>query len=219
MNSERRTSNGYLVRGVPVEHVLGFLRAFKNAPSSRLTETRQIIKHISDRADGELKSWSIFVPAPEKRSDQHPLVTSLLGFEIKCQRRREGEVQDPREIRITDNQRVASRGVERVDVEEELKSHAERDYRERRGYSHVRSNINYPDSIYRGVRRRPLLVLHLLAIGEKGDDLSGQEPVVAWSISFPKTDREDQKVEYVVNTTWFHERYHDAEEDDIDAED
>lgn len=219
LNSGERRNNGHLVRGIPVEDVLGFLREFKNAPSSRLTESRQIIKHITDRAGGELKSWSIFVPAPKKRFDHRPLTTSLLGFEINCQRRREGEIQDPSEIRITNNQRVASRGVERVDVEPELKSHAERDYRERRGYSEAMRDINYPDSIYRGVRRRPLLVLHLLAIGDKDEDLSGQEPVVAWSISFPKTDREDQKVEYVVNTTWFQERFPDHDEEDPDGKD
>ena len=216
LNSGEMTGNGYLVRGVSVDHVVAFLREFKNAPSSRLTETRQIIKHITDRADDELKSWSIFVPAPQ-RFDHEALATWLLGFEIKCQRRREGEVQDPSEIRITNNQRVASRGVERVDVEAELKTRAETDYRERRGYSGATSDINYPDSIYRGVRRRPLLVLHLIALGDKGEDLSGQDPVVAWSISFPKTDREDQKVEYVVNTTWFQERYPDNEEEDFDG--
>lgn len=220
LDSAKHTGSGYLTRDVPVRHVLTFLRGFKNAPSSRLTETHQIVKHITDRADGELKSWSIFVPAPQKRFDHEPLRTSLLGFEISCQRRREGEVQDPSEIRITNNQRVASRGVEQVDVEEDLKSNAERDYRERRRISGEGRDINYPDSIYRGVRRRPLLVLHLIAIGQKGQNLSGQQPVVAWSISFPKTELEDRRVEYVVNTTWFQERYRNREEEeDVGGED
>ena len=36
-----------------------------------------------------------------------------------------------------------------------------------------------------GSGTRPLLVIHLLAIGKEEDDLSRNTPVVAWSISFP----------------------------------
>ena len=70
------------------------------------------------------------------------------------------------------------------------------------------------------MRKRALLVVHLLAIGAAGDDLRGQEPVVAWSISFPDTTREEERVEYVVNTTWEREHYpeDDDEEDPDDGE-
>ena len=39
--------------------------------------------------------------------------------------------------------------------------------------------------------------------------------MVAWSISFPRTEMEEKKVEYVVNTTWWKENYRD----DFDEED
>ena len=77
-----------------------------------------------------------------------------------------------------------------------------------------RETWNYPDRIYRAVRARPLLAIHLLAIGEADDDLSGETPVVAWSISFPKTDGREESVEYVVNSTWFQDHVGDDDSDD-----
>jgi hypothetical protein len=64
------------------------------------------------------------------------------------------------------------------------------------------------------VRKRPLFILHLLAIGAEDADLSGDKPVVAWSISFPPTNREEKTVTYMVNTTWFREHYQDEAEDE-----
>ena len=61
-------------------------------------------------------------------------------------------------------------------------------------------------------------MVHLLAIGKADDDLREHEPVVAWSISFPATSREEEKVEYVVNTTWEREHYPE-DDDDEDAGD
>ena len=74
--------------------------------------------------------------------------------------------------------------------------------------------LNYPDKIFRNVRERPLLVVHLLAIGKEAENLSKKEPVVAWGISFPPTGMDEKKVEYVVNTTWFRERYRDEEDEE-----
>ena len=59
-------------------------------------------------------------------------------------------------------------------------------------------------------------MVHLLAIGKADDDLRGHEPIVAWSMSFPATRREEERVEYVVNTTW--EREHYPEDDDEEAD-
>jgi hypothetical protein len=71
------------------------------------------------------------------------------------------------------------------------------------------------DRIYRKFRERPLLIVHLVTIGKDDEDVSAQDPVVAWSISFPRTQMDEKKVEYVVNTTWWRENYRDevVEED------
>src|SRR3546814_13257163 len=60
-------------------------------------------------------------------------------------------------------------------------------------------SVNYPDWIYRAVRQRPLLVLFHLDIKRANIDLDDHAilpdaSVVAWSISFPKSSRpEDRK--------------------------
>ena len=81
-------------------------------------------------------------------------------------------------------------------------------------YKESEGKENYPDRIYRKVRERPLLIVHLLAIGNENEDLSAQKPAVAWSISFPRTAMEEMRVEYVVNTTWWKENYRDELDDD-----
>src|SRR5690606_16551987 len=115
---------------------------------------------------------------------------------------------------VTEKQRVSSRGIEAVGLTEDEVSAARKGYRNETDPPRSSDRLNYPDRIYRRVRQRPLLVVHLLAIGEEDEDLSKSDPVVAWSISFPRTDHEEKKVEYVVNTTWFRERYQEEEDED-----
>ena len=103
---------------------------------------------------------------------------------------------------------MASRGIERFGLGEDQIEKVEADYKERE------KKTNYPDRIYRKVRTKPLLIVHLLAIGSEHEDLSATKPVVAWSISFPETGQDEEKVEYMVNTTWFREHYEDEDEDE-----
>ena len=116
---------------------------------------------------------------------------------------------------ISKKQRVSTRGIARIGVDDEDARKAEAEYDAKQPTAKKRAN--YPDWIYGHVRKRALLVVHLLATGEEDDDLRGQEPIVAWSISFPATSREEEKVEYVVNTTW--EREHYPEDDDEEEDD
>ena len=139
-----------------------------------------------------------------------------LGFQIICQRRTPGRRSDDKTLYITEKQRVSSRGVEKTGLSPEEIEQAKMAYRMEENLPNEDSNHNYPDRIFRKVRKRPLLIVHLLAIGAKDEDLSGKQPTVAWSISFPTTAHREKKVEYIVNTTWFRERYQ-AEEDEEEA--
>jgi hypothetical protein len=95
---------------------------------------------------------------------------------------------------------------------------AEQAYRDRNSNKSKDGNWNYPDKIYREKRERPLLIVHLLIIGNKDDDLSDYQPVVAWSISFPGTKLEEKKVSYVVNTTWLRENYSEEFGEEMDGD-
>ena len=193
---------GWLFRNVPVEIVDAFLVRFKNHPNSPLTETAPVRRYIASRTT-ELANWDVLF-ASRRKPTQKSLLYELPGLQLVCQRRGPGTSEDDT-VSFAQNRRVASRGVERVGlsvsqrakVEEEWRAKAEADGR---GGKRI---WNYPDRIYRKVRERPLLIIHLLAIGGRDEDLSGETPVVAWSISFPSTSDSEETVEYVVNQIWF----------------
>ena len=214
-----RVGGGYLVRGVPVKFVDAFLLAFRNHEGSPLTETGPVRKYIRQRQADELAEWDIlFAGVTPAMAPAQPLEDSSLGFRLICQRRAIVDQSDHATLWVSNKRRVSTRGIARVGVDEEDARKAEADYDAK--HSTAKRRANYPDRIYGPVRKRALLVVHLLAIGAEDDDLREQEPVVAWSISFPATSREEEKVEYVVNTTWEREHYpeDDDEEDSGDDE-
>ena len=211
-------NGGRLVRGVPVPIVDAFLMAFRNHEGSPTTATEPVRNYIRARQTDELAEWDVlFAGVTPERAPPESLNDSSLGFPLICQRRAPGSRSDERMLMVTSRQRVSSRGIERTGLTDEEAHRAEEEY-DNRNPSPGGRRANYPDWIYRKVRTRPLLVVHLLAIGEAGDDLRRATPVVAWSISFPSTRREEERVEYVVNTTWYREHYVD-ENDDEDAAD
>ena len=205
-----------LVRDAPVAAVDAFLGLFKNHPGSFATESEPVRRYIEARAGGELSKWDVLFAGVRRRT-ANSLVDTRFGFPLVCQRRAPGKRSDNSMLMVTSKQRVSSRGITRVGLTEEEARVAEEEYDARRSQSG--GNRNYPDWIYGRVRRKPLLVIHLLAIGKEGEDLSCTSPVAAWSISFPGTRLAETKVEYVVNTTWYHEHFGDDDSDDEFDED
>lgn len=205
--------SGKLFRSVPVTLVLDFLAEFQNHDGSFLTETDPVRRYIEDRSEDEMSSWDVVFPSLLKTS-KNSLVDQSLGFEIVCQRRKPGNHSNSNTLLITDKQRVSSRGIERTGLTEAQIEQAKKTFREGTVPPRKSDALNYPDKIFRNVRERPLLVVHLLAIGKEAENLSKKEPVVAWGISFPPTGMDEKKVEYVVNTTWFRERYRDEEDEE-----
>ena len=207
-----RLNGGRLVRRAPVSVVDRFLLAFRNHEGSLTTATEPVRRHIREREADELREWDIFFPGVmQQPGGSGALRDESLGFPLVCQRRAPGSRSDAVTLMITNKQRVSSRGIAKTGLTEKEAQHAEKRYD---GEQSRAERKNYPDWIYGQVRRRPLLVVHLLAIGGAGEPLIERDPVVAWSISFPATAREEQKVEYVVNTTWHREYYPDDPDED-----
>lgn len=210
-----RINGGRLVRRAPVAAVDRFLLAFRNHEGSLTTATEPVRRYIRDREADELREWDVFFPGVGRRSDgAETLSDDSLGFPLVCQRRAPGSRSDAATLMITNKQRVSSRGIARAGLAEAAAREAEKHYDEKEPRA---GRKNYPDRIYGPVRTRPLLVVHLLAIGRAGEPLIEADPVVAWSISFPPTTRKERTVQYVVNTTWHREQY--PEEIDEDAGD
>ena len=206
---------GWLTRSVPAVAIVEFLTEFRNHPGALLTENAPVKRYIVERQDDELASWDVLFPSVRSRS--HVVSDNSLGFLIQCQRRTEGQRSDSRAIWVGNRQRVSTRGIEKTGLSLAQRDAAEREYR-----GHLRkegrlvngTTPNYPDWAYRAKRTRPLFVIHLIEIQNSQGYPITSDPVVAWSISFPPTRREEKHVEFVVNTTWLREHYADDLEEE-----
>ncbi|MBY5807644.1 endonuclease [Rhizobium leguminosarum] len=216
-------TGGRLLAGAPVGPVLQFLGEFQNHEGALLTDGDPIQRYITKRADDELKTWDILFAAVE-RGDEDTEDHSL-GIKLFRQRRTAGKQSTKKTLHITNKQRVASRGVEATGLTSTEISQAREDYREKLEEDGKLpadgTPINFPDRIYRAVRSRPLLVVHLLRVDPEGEKVADDpQPVVAYSISFPTTANEEDTVEYVVNTTWIREHFRDeGDEEEMAGDD
>lgn len=208
-----KTKWGLLVRDLPVTHIDEFLARWINAPESVITETGPVRSYLSARKEDELALWDLLIPSLQKGEDD-----STLGINI---------VPTNRSVSLDDlkygfmsfsgkKMRVASRGIEKAGVDPDTAIIAENEYEKHNLKS------NYPDSIYRQVRNKPLFILHFVrATTPKGKEsykeatLIPSHPVVAWGISLPISRKPSEKVAYIVNTQRYKELYG---EDDIDEE-
>ena len=203
-----RHQNGYLVGNVPAKIIVSFIREFQHHSGSNLTDPGPICKYIEERVKDNLENWDVLFACVQD-SGPTGLVDTSLGFDLHCQRRRAGKRVDKNTLLISDKQRVSSRGVEKAGLNDEEVEQAKNKF--------VGKNI--PDRIYRGLRKKPLFILHMLAIGENNEDLSKKKPVVAWSISFPTANNGESTVVYLVNQTWLEKNYkYELEEDGISGD-
>lgn len=215
-NNAKSVAGGYLLDSVPVEVIDDFLLAWVNAEQSITTQIEPIRHYIRKRKDDELSSWDVHI-ATLKTGD---LDTSL-GWPIIPITRKIGAFDlDRGFISIGGSKmRVSSRGVEKLGLTDELAAKVEAEYREERRFA-PDAKVNYPGKIYREVRKRPLFALYLVSIKELDNSTITnhadfpEEPVVAWAISFPKSARADEKVEYIINTTKQRELFGEPDEDE-----
>ena len=210
---------GKLLSRVPVDPILGFLRRFRNHEGSLVTDSDPVMRYIEERRADELSRWDVLFVS---LGSETKVVDASLGIEIRCQTRTAGHRSDARMLRLGNRHRVSSRGIEETGLTDRERDLAEREYRadkDRDGSSTWGRRNNYPDLVYRKRRERPLLMIHLIEIETGGRGDPPANPVVAWGISFPPTDREETRVEYVVNTTWMREHFgEDIEEDEMDGD-
>ena len=221
IEAAERDNSGFLIRGVPVAPILDFLTEFRNHDWSLLTNGEPVRRYIEERQDDELSEWDVLFASVGEREGNR--ADESLGRTIRCQRRTAGERSDARTLKVSNRQRVSSRGIERTGLSGEERELAERAYRDdpgRSGRSSEGRAIQYPDKAYREMRTKPLLMIHLIDIDTKGQGDPIIQPVVAWGISFPRTNREERRVEYVVNTTWLRENFgDDVDEDEMGGDD
>ncbi|MDV4167936.1 Z1 domain-containing protein [Rhodovulum sp. FJ3] len=207
---------GYLLKAVPVETVDDFLLAWVNADESITTQIDPIRNYIRKRQGDELAEWDVHIATLKTGA-----VDKSLGWPIVPITRRIGAFDLQRGFMSIggSKMRVSSRGVERLGIPEELALETEAAHRVDRSLPNG-TKVNYPGKIYREVRERPLIALYLVEIKEpENAHISDHKdfpdkPVVAWAISFPKSARADEKVEYIINTTKQRELFGDPDTDE-----
>jgi hypothetical protein len=204
-------SGNRVLTNIPVDLILPFLRRWDNVPFYYKTDPELVSKYIEHQRS-RLSKWDVAFIGLSDTS--RGITDASLGFPLVRQNRSAGRGY-PRKgvLRITNKQRIASPHDERLGINDELATQAEIQYRNKQ----EKSSGTIPGHVYREVRTRPLLLVHLLTIldVETGKPLD-TDVTPAWSISFPATGNEDDRVDYVVNSTWLQEFYSDLNVDEDD---
>ena len=206
---------GWLVRNVPAGYILNFVGEFQQHPEDPKASSDPIRRYIEERQHDELSEWDVLFAGV---SDDRNQLDSSLGIAIRRQRRSAGDLSDAKTLRIGNRQRVSGRGIERVGLTTSETKAAETAYRghlENEGKLPADGRVEFPDWAYRKMRTKPLLMIHLIDINDSQLPIpSLYHPVVAWGISFPKTAKDDQRVDYIVNLIGVRELYGDPGDDE-----
>lgn len=216
-----RNKWGYLWRDVPVREIDRFLVGWRNAEQSITTDTAPVRAYINTRVPEELADWDVLVTSKRTGKEDNSLGLPVIPAE------RSVTLGEPRLHYMAfsgKGMRLASRGIEKAGLTEAEVIEAEEAYLENNKDKAEKGRINFPDHIYRKVRKKGLFILHLV-IPKMPDDekeLRNQicvpgEVVVGWGMSLPRSLHAEETVEYVVNAVRYKELFGD-EDDDEDQE-
>jgi hypothetical protein len=203
---------GYLAANVPYDHVRAFLSAFRNDKIRGKAETGPLLNYADKRAQHECETWDVIFYSISK--DEKP--SELLGMPVGA-----SALHAPNNgtslLLSGRNMRLgtpgdAAIGMDNGDVEA-IRSEFEAEGTTKR---RVPDKQFLAHEVLR--RKRPLIAIRL--VRPKGADLDS-DPLLAWSIYFPKSQIVGERLQYLVNTTRLRELFgsdEDEEEADGDAE-
>ena len=174
---------------------------------TRISPDRSLLDdYMADRVSRELASWDVYVPGPVSgvRTDDGMFLGSR---SLNLRLRSRGKVHQ-RAFRINGSKnRVADPADATFDLSVEQMTTAKKLATER--------NIK-GDGKFCRVRERPLLILHLLTLGEeRNDDVEIMDPVVTLSVCLPTTKLAPLERTYQVNQV-FREAQLSAARDEAD---
>lgn len=224
VGSPSKVGGTYLWTGVDADIVENFLNLWRNPPQAVNSDPDLVLKFIRARKEVlGLGQWDIAFTGRNSfasKNEKEPVnATEIYPFEIIMQNRSKGQNNSnvPHYIAVTDGNRVLSPsheylGLAETDVDE-LKSES--------GSKGVKGPA------IRARRKRPLLLVHTLQIldsrneaKERADGVAqpiSDEPVIAWTISFPVGNHPTPGVEYVANRQWVRD-FHGETPDFVDDE-
>ena len=212
--NETSLGASYCWHSVERNVVIGFLESVQNYPGSELTLPAPLLEYTAWMAENGWDKWDVVLcgvsnPDPRIKIEKPYSVAGLsVGYQFRTVEKRDRTV-------LFKNRRVATEGAERIGLDKEQMEKA-------RGLVQPPSTL-ISDAIYRLIRNRPLLMLHLLDCQEAGADASlFSHGVLAWGLSFPGqagSSKPKKLVQYVVNTRYWQQAYGGEIEDEADLGD
>ena len=205
------TGGGVCWSQVPGRSVAALIRKFNLPPvvtdMAKISSDRSLLDdYMADRVSRELGTWDVYVPGPlsGRRTDDHWFLGDRV---LNLRLRSRGEV-NRRAFRINGSKnRVADPADAEFGLSVEQKTGANQMAAER--------NIK-GDRKFCLVRERPLLILHLLTLGDKRDKgVELVDPVVTLSVCLPRTALAPVERTYQVNQV-FREAQLNATRDELD---
>ena len=207
------TNGGVSWSDVPGRLVTQLIREFSFPPivpdMAKISSNRSLLDdYIADRASRELKIWDVYVPGPASRGrtddawflGSRPLSLRLRGQSQVSQgvlriNGSKNRVADPRdaEFELSDVQRAM---VKQIADERDIKG----------------------DRKFCLVREKPLLIIHLLALGGEHNAVL-VDPVVTLSVCLPKTNLAPVERTYQVNQVFREAQLRGMQTDVDDDED
>lgn len=196
---------------VPKSHISNLLKRFMSHPMDFVFQ-RDFLANFLDRTEEHsLDLWDVVIPNGGEKEE------SFAGIFYRPQKRKVIVNENTRSILVSGkSRRVGSRGIEREGLSVDSVRDIDKDYKEK--------NIGKqtPDSEFRNVRKRPLLLLHLIAPYEGGSRMDvGDGPLVALGLSFPKFDDSNvaKRIHYKINLVACRNMFDLESDDEPESED
>jgi hypothetical protein len=198
-------------RSVSKEIISGFLPEFETHPLNYDFQAPELASFLSRTQEPKLQTWDVVIPNGSEGEEE------IGGIMVRPNARNVVLRRENRSILISGrSSRVGSRGIEREGLTVDQ-------YRDVQA-AHEGKNLS--DGLFREVRERPLLLLHILRgytrkkVGEKTEPIPldpGGLPLVALGLSFPRFDDSSiaGRVEYKVNTVEWRSMFEEEEDDDL----
>ena len=209
-----QTDAGWIWSDVPASVIREFVSQFRNYDELCIkTQSGPVNAYIQAREHDEMPEWDVCLFSPAKADgDLH----SFAARDVRLQERTaswDAAGDGTQYHRINGkSSRVASRGQERAGLSAAEMSKAKQDFFSIAG----NEGKSISDKAYRLARTRPLLMLHLLQLKDGEPEGRTAKGVLAWGISFKATNRPEQQVEYVVNTTWWKSNFQEDIEEALE---
>jgi hypothetical protein len=186
---------GFYIPEVPAEHIMSFISQFENHEAWLDTRKTLVEGYIKPRLKDEFKLWDVCFSGVSSQTSigvQSGLIDDCLGEEFALGVRVQGRPVQPGRLKIGNNRRVSTGGIGSVGLTEEEISDAKNQF--------APGKNNPSETIYANVRKRPLIMIHLLGILEEKDGpfLYNGAPVAAYGYLMPAETKYESPDETVM---------------------